>query len=66
MTISAETIVIGCGGVGSAALLGASLAGAGTVDEEADMRRLLRWGVDALITNRPDLGVRVRDEMRAR
>jgi len=26
-----------------------------TVDSEADARRLLGWGVDALITNRPDL-----------
>jgi glycerophosphoryl diester phosphodiesterase len=34
-----------------------------TVDEEADMRRLLAWGADALISNRPDLAVRVRDEM---
>jgi hypothetical protein len=27
------------------------------------MRRLLGWGVDALITNRPDIAVRVRDEL---
>ena len=32
-----------------------------TVDEEADMRRLLAWGADALITNRPDLAVQVRN-----
>jgi glycerophosphoryl diester phosphodiesterase len=32
-----------------------------TVDEEADAERLLDWGVDALITNRPDMAVRVRD-----
>jgi glycerophosphoryl diester phosphodiesterase len=31
------------------------------VDEEADMRRLLEWGVDGLITDRPDLAVRVRN-----
>ncbi len=30
-----------------------------TVNDEADMRRLLAWGVDALITDRPDLGVTV-------
>ena len=30
-----------------------------TVNEEDDMRRLLDWGVDALITDRPDLAVRV-------
>jgi glycerophosphoryl diester phosphodiesterase len=34
-----------------------------TVDEEADMRRLLAWGVDALISDRPDLAVRVRNEV---
>lgn len=30
-----------------------------TVDEESDMRRLLSWGVDAIITDRPDVAVRV-------
>ena len=33
-----------------------------TVDDEADMLRLLGWGADALISNRPDLAVRVRDQ----
>jgi glycerophosphoryl diester phosphodiesterase len=32
-----------------------------TVDTESDMRRLLDWGVHALISNRPDLAVAVRD-----
>ena len=38
---------------------GAHRAGLGvqvwTVDTEADARRLMTWGVDALITDRPDL-----------
>jgi glycerophosphoryl diester phosphodiesterase len=33
-----------------------------TVNVEADMRRLFNWGVDGIVTDRPDLGVRVRDE----
>ncbi len=33
-----------------------------TVDEAGDMQRLLAWGADALISNRPDLAVTVRDE----
>lgn len=35
-----------------------------TVDAQADMKRLLAWGVDALITNRPDLAAGVRDVIR--
>jgi glycerophosphoryl diester phosphodiesterase len=37
-----------------------------TVDEELDMERLLGWGVDGLISNRPDLAVKVRDRFTAR
>jgi glycerophosphoryl diester phosphodiesterase len=36
-----------------------------TVDEEADMRRLLDWGIDGLISNRPDLAVCMRDQFLA-
>jgi glycerophosphoryl diester phosphodiesterase len=38
-----------------------------TVNDEPDMLRLLDWGVDGLITDRPDLAVAVRDQwMRTR
>jgi glycerophosphoryl diester phosphodiesterase len=31
-----------------------------TVDSEADMDRLLDWGVDGIITKKPDLAVKAR------
>ena len=37
-----------------------------TVNEEAHIRRMLDLGVDAIITNYPDRGVRLRDEMEKR
>ena len=41
---------------------GGALVQVWTVDARADMERLLSWGTDALISNRPDVAVRVRDE----
>ena len=37
-----------------------------TVDAEADMRRLLGWGVDGIVTDRPDRLARVLHEARGR
>jgi len=37
-----------------------------TVDDRRDMDRLLHWGVDALISNRPDAAVQVRDSRPSR
>jgi glycerophosphoryl diester phosphodiesterase len=37
-----------------------------TVDDRADIERLLAWGVDAIITDRPDVAVAVRDAFVAR
>jgi glycerophosphoryl diester phosphodiesterase len=36
-----------------------------TVNEEPQMQRLLSWGVDGLISDRPDLALRVRDAFAA-
>jgi glycerophosphoryl diester phosphodiesterase len=33
-----------------------------TIDEVADMQRLLHWGADALISNKPDLAVTIRNQ----
>jgi glycerophosphoryl diester phosphodiesterase len=35
-----------------------------TVDEEDDMKRLLEWGADGLITNRPEAAVALRNRVR--
>jgi glycerophosphoryl diester phosphodiesterase len=37
-----------------------------TVNDEPDMQRLFDWGVDGIITDRPDVAVRVRDQWLAR
>lgn len=37
-----------------------------TIDEESDMRRLLEWGVDGIVTDRPDRLARVLHEMYGR
>ncbi len=37
-----------------------------TVNRPARMRELLRWGVDGLVTDRPDLALREREATRAR
>jgi len=37
-----------------------------TVDEEADMRRLAQWGIDAIITNKPDVCLQVLEAERKR
>jgi glycerophosphoryl diester phosphodiesterase len=37
-----------------------------TIDEEADLRRLLEWGVDGIVTDRPDRLARVLHQMHGR
>jgi glycerophosphoryl diester phosphodiesterase len=39
--------------------------GTWTVDEEAMLEKLLRWGVDAVASNHPELAVAVRDRLAA-
>jgi glycerophosphoryl diester phosphodiesterase len=36
-----------------------------TIDSESDMRRLVNWGVDGIVTNRPSLLDRVLKDMAA-
>jgi glycerophosphoryl diester phosphodiesterase len=49
-----------------AAHAGGLLVQVWTVNEEPAMRRLLGWGVDGLITDVPDVALRVRDEIAGR
>jgi glycerophosphoryl diester phosphodiesterase len=39
--------------------------GTWTVDDEPTLEKLLRWGVDAVASNRPDVAVAVRDRVAA-
>jgi glycerophosphoryl diester phosphodiesterase len=36
-----------------------------TVDKKGELRRMIRWGVDALFTNRPDVGLAMKAEVAA-
>lgn len=53
---SGQTVIVSPAFVASAHAAGIEVR-VWTVDDPADMRRLLDWGVDALITDRPDLAV---------